>query len=523
MTETLTIDRIIASTPEADGVTARVERIIHRVAEDRLERVLSSFPVVGQGEWCVPAVSVAAILDFERPDAALEEAIARAVLDAIADAVHSSETVHYPSIVDALADLVVGASTRRFTDGWMWAQLGFVEADQFERQPAFCVLTALESRPEHAVGAVVRAVRAAGLASVHRLLGDAGWVRLARIVIGVTAGSIAQVALHAMIVDTELDGDQCSPARGANTADTEDAAGRRQPDGAAVAHRPQPGGGTELITASRVVGLSCLTAAVRESRLRLEGATLRALAVLAVAESEPAVLSHRMAESVCRAASRILSGAASPVAEIGGAGTKVRPLGRQTEAVATPGKTDAPTLERAAGISTDADCEPVGDDTQWAGLLFLLSVAEDAAMPDALLSDPALDGIAAPELLARVAMTLAPVAEDDPIVLAFAGVDARRTRRTWGLALPAPMADRIHVHAVVWAQAAAQRLARPDDDLMSVVAEIVCRTARIEREQAWMDVHLDPESVDIDIRRAGLDIDPGWVPWLGSVVRFRYV
>jgi hypothetical protein len=24
------------------------------------------------------------------------------------------------------------------------------------------------------------------------------------------------------------------------------------------------------------------------------------------------------------------------------------------------------------------------------------------------------------------------------------------------------------------------------------------------------------------IRRAGLDIDPGWVPWLGRVVSFHY-
>jgi hypothetical protein len=230
-----------------------------------------------------------------------------------------------------------------------------------------------------------------------------------------------------------------------------------------------------------------------------------------------------MAESVCRAAERILSGAAPPVVEIAGAATTVRPVGRQTEAVAVPGKTDPPARECAAGISTDAVCEPVRDETQWAGLLFLLNVAEDAAMPDALFADPALDGIAAPELLARVAMTLVPIAEDDPTVLAFAGVDARRTRRTWGPALPAPMADRIHAHAAVWAQAAAQRLARRDDDPMSVTAEIARRTARIDREQAWMDVHLDLESVDVDIRRAGLDIDPGWVPWLGSVVRFRYV
>jgi hypothetical protein len=29
--------------------------------------------------------------------------------------------------------------------------------------------------------------------------------------------------------------------------------------------------------------------------------------------------------------------------------------------------------------------------------------------------------------------------------------------------------------------------------------------------------------VDMTVRRAGLDLDPGWVPWLGRVVQFHYL
>jgi hypothetical protein len=36
-------------------------------------------------------------------------------------------------------------------------------------------------------------------------------------------------------------------------------------------------------------------------------------------------------------------------------------------------------------------------------------------------------------------------------------------------------------------------------------------------------VHMDLDTVDVQVRRAGLDIDPGWVSWLGTVVRFCYV
>ncbi len=36
------------------------------------------------------------------------------------------------------------------------------------------------------------------------------------------------------------------------------------------------------------------------------------------------------------------------------------------------------------------------------------------------------------------------------------------------------------------------------------------------------DVWLAFDQLDLRIRRAGLDIDPGWLPWFGRVVRFHY-
>ena len=42
-------------------------------------------------------------------------------------------------------------------------------------------------------------------------------------------------------------------------------------------------------------------------------------------------------------------------------------------------------------------------------------------------------------------------------------------------------------------------------------------------QNRMMDIHLPMDSVDIPVRAPpGLDVDPGWVPWLGTVVRFRY-
>ena len=38
-----------------------------------------------------------------------------------------------------------------------------------------------------------------------------------------------------------------------------------------------------------------------------------------------------------------------------------------------------------------------------------------------------------------------------------------------------------------------------------------------------LDVSLPLDQADIRVRRAGLDLDPGWLPWFGRVVRFHYL
>ena len=53
-------------------------------------------------------------------------------------------------------------------------------------------------------------------------------------------------------------------------------------------------------------------------------------------------------------------------------------------------------------------------------------------------------------------------------------------------------------------------------------ATLVVRPARLALTPTHADVHAGLRAADARIRRAGLDIDPGWVPWLGRVVAFHY-
>ena len=54
------------------------------------------------------------------------------------------------------------------------------------------------------------------------------------------------------------------------------------------------------------------------------------------------------------------------------------------------------------------------------------------------------------------------------------------------------------------------------------LASLVLRAARLEWTATHWDVHFDAEAADLRVRRAGLDIDPGWCEGLGRVVGFHY-
>jgi hypothetical protein len=606
MTETLTIDRIAVTSPDdGHGWAERVNQIVNRVAGVRLDETLRSRPLAAEGEWLIRRVAVSASLNFGRPDASLEEALSRAVLDAIADAVGSGadavgdgDVVYYRRPVDGLADLVASAAARRFDRAWAWARLGLIaDVASVRREPAWCVLNALATRPDQALTAVSRAAARVGLAPLHRLFGDAGWIRLADIVIGAhLAGSTAQGAA-AMVRDGMVD-------ISVEVGPGDDVPGvfvMESPRALRLVAGGQASGGhvnasaRDLGHASRLIGSSPIATAARGSRLRLVGPTARALAVLVVAESEPAALARTGGVPLCLTVAAMLAGTVQPIPEtpnppsdigapgltrnagcaadpsaaglsangIAGSadglaasanGIAARPQDAAAPSAAGPsangiaGSADGfaasangiaarpqdaaapsaagPSANGTAAYTEDAEAqhpdEPSGEHTNHAGLLYLLNAASDAAMPDLLFADPVLDDIPGSELLARVALWLVTAADDDPAVLAFAGLEPRRVRRGWSRApLPAGAQRRIDRHARGWAQAAAARLHR-DEDPALVVAGVTDRSGRIEREPGWVDVHLALADVDVDVRRAGLDLDPGWVPWLGCVVRFRY-
>ncbi len=52
---------------------------------------------------------------------------------------------------------------------------------------------------------------------------------------------------------------------------------------------------------------------------------------------------------------------------------------------------------------------------------------------------------------------------------------------------------------------------------------LVCRPGRLLATPTHLEVFFAHHQIDVRIRRAGADLDPGWLPWLGRVVRFHYL
>lgn len=488
--------------------------MLRHVAETRLDDALRGQPLP-DGEWCVRRVDVAVDLDPERPLSALEAGWADRIITALRQSLRdgSSDIVRFVRPEDAVDDLFAGLVAHRYEHAWAWRQVGLIESsDPLPEEDARGLFLAVLHRMRHGtVAALVRLVAATGVAPVHRLLGMAGWEHA------------ASVASHEV-------GASWTPGprsdAGSRTRSSIEPARSAEPD-AERRSRPAHDGALGSLAAA-VAASGSLARAFRRSGLRLDESTLEAWAVLALAESEPLLL--RRPAAVVRDLVRALvahlrpetrpgmPAAAHSVSSTDGSGATV------DEAGAAFGERDG---TDAAATATTRDGDPraelefpaAGPRTEWGGLLFLLNTADEAGIPEALAAPP-FDSRTSGWVLHRLARRLVPVGADDPAILALAGLDRP----------PAGKPDALEKRALArcaarWSRRTADRLRTTGTDGPSdaqLVDRVARRPASITREPGWIEVCLSLDHVDLDIRRAGLDVDPGWLAWLGRVVRFRY-
>ena len=171
----------------------------------------------------------------------------------------------------------------------------------------------------------------------------------------------------------------------------------------------------------------------------------------------------------------------------------------------------------------------VGLPTAAAGLFFLLNALERLGISEALATDLAS---AAPNFAAQVLHRLAAhagVADDDPIMIWLDSVvpsasdeEPLRCDPAWWPTnfLPDREAAPLEYVIRVWCLAVRRWCWRTGK---VTVRTVVSRAGVFSVNRTDLDVSLPIDEADIRVRRIGLDLDPGWLPWFGRVVRFHYL
>ncbi|HJV28326.1 MAG TPA: hypothetical protein VJ673_21800 [Aromatoleum sp.] len=473
--------------------------------------------------------------------AAATEHLARRAADPWSPAADAADAVRFRNALDyracLLRDLVAGSAHRR----WLWRHRTALLARPTAQALAELLgedalaLPALLERPalRDSLPALWRTLDAPAARSILQAIGTAtGW----------------QSAITSTLSPT-------SQERGAGkrTASGPPAL-ERPPDARSTAQAPEPP--TPAQTADSVFD----TAAPRAAQLRdLPSSDPRVVlqAALALWRQAPATLAGANAADALRAAAGALLIPAAPSTpdrhsdRLSHAGRGHRPADAQApgptqdsapRAPATADNTSSPAAARDPLTTTGAPREnlpnrapstpqrvssvaasfatlpPAADHdfhTRGGGFFFLLNVLDLPALRDwrARLDEPQ----AGWRELVRLAATLG-FTPDSPLAAFLADAcglapdDGSPDEPAIALAhLPRGTESGIVLHTALRHYG--------ETALRAALAE---RPAHVVATRSHVDIHLRLADVDLDIRRPGLDLDPGWLPWLGRVVHFHY-
>jgi len=494
--------------PSALAARQRLDQVMRLVLDEMFERALEAAGLPEDGELCLSNIRAPIRLHLARADASLAEEWGRVLVEEILRAMRDRRAVFYYSRRQALMDLAVSVARGNLSRSWAWRQLGLWRAGDAisESEAIFELVRAVSSDPAAVIPALNALAEAGCLERIARRFTPRHWTALA-------TAALNEAGATGLVKE--------------------------------AADKPSS---RALRDAMRVINSSRLLPMITTSQ-SLAGESLeacRAAAALVALEAEPARLRSESAGAmvglIAGAIRSAITGLSPSLPGMSaanhGANQKtVNETPREDACLSAPDVAPvATTIKRNSGQHTWQNAEE-GEEgsegagprrralTRFGGLLFLLGLVEELKLVDEILAHPALGARPFRWVMRWLALALAPVEENDPAALAFAGLppdtelplDREPPGETETGAINS-LAARIveHLSALI-----DQRVEWGGD--RAALIEFVChRSAEIVADPGWIDVRFSLDEVATEIRRAELDLDPGYVPWLGVVVRFIY-
>ena len=571
--------------PRALREQPRVQRIVDDALARVLEGAIEREGIAPSGYVCIHDVRAVATVRLREPDAALAAGVGGAIAMAIRRMIEegSPSVVQYGSRAHALVDLASSAIAGDFNRSWAWTQVGIWRSDfpLHADVTADLIVRALAKEATHAVAVATYLARerADRFGELIARATPRAWDALARAALLAAGGDGDPSARSTGRAGNPRD----AIDRGAINRETIDreTIDREESDQDRRRGRALERLTRRIVTHSAVARVSIERFASAPAEIRRALAALALLEVEPAATRGGVDTAHLL-----KAIERAMEPAAAHLPETREARTptadarvpeddvvRLGEHGAADPAAGEPPESEARHSRRApqddatrrapivedlraeSGEGSRADEQRVRDPhptrlstdapqaadrrvdgvpdvrrltrTGHGGLLYLVNLLPRIGLVETLRRDERWSDRGLRWVLHQLAMALAAIDAADPAALVFAGL-APDTPPPASLQDPPTDLERAVIDALRATIARALRdtlggSTAPDAESDQALMDRVCgRPARIAAEPGWIEARFSLDDVAIDIRRAGLDLNPEWVPWLGIVLRFVY-
>lgn len=553
----------------------RLDALLREATGDALEAALEYLGIGGHEEICIRRIYAPVRLRLSQSDQTLIEQWSLALAEHIHQAVEEGDlsVVRYPSRLNGLLDLAAGVALRCLHRSWAWDQLGLTELGEepSQREALSQLLRALEREPQFITPVLIQLARQQRLVALAQQLDEESWQCLAQASLQLAGGGWRIGAVAQALPPAAPGVGQGIALQAASLALLASSLLQRSQLAHTLMRSPhafaRPALALESLAALIIVESeptllrreqSWLNRLVCAMALEL-GAGLPALPGLG-----PFVVAGELYGETDKADEVNEVDEAGKVDEV----NEVDEAGKVDEAErrsspdeslrttkgkggdATAGEEriipdeelypplangGSPRLAETDTVETAQHSEPiedypiplpgVGRVTEYGGLLYLLSLIDELALPDAIVDANCFAERPFHWVLHRLGSTLLPLSPTDPALIAFCGL-GDVDELPWRDALPSSELERQWLEGA--ADALVQRLRermdieREKESRQGLLQRVCRRSAELHSEPGWLEVVFALDDISVEIRRAALDLDPGYLPWLGQVVRFRY-
>ena len=489
--------------PSRASDARRLAGVLQDVLDESLETALERLGVPCDEEICIRDIYVPVSLRLSASDAQLCAQWSLALASHIEQAMRRGgpDVVRYLSPWHALSDLALGVARGELGRAWAWRQMELVENSSGPTPSRISeqLVAALEREPAAILPVLLAVARHGALPSLIARLPAAAWPRLA--IGALAAGGVTSMRWEA-VERACAEPKQC----------------------------------TDSFERARIVRCLESSALARSARHasseRSESASIRpVLAVLALLDCDRGLL--------LRSAERVADLLAGTVAElVASSGTSPNAAGVPSgEQVPWPGgiadtvdvaETTRPRHEwdTSRNLPAAIPVEPSLPQIQRqrgfshaGGLLLLLGILDDNDLAREIVESELGSRRTQAWALHQLALVLAGVDGRDAAALAFAGLGPQSDPPSLGEE-PPTLAEKAQL--LIWRSRLQDELETRVPGRKSVLPWVCQRKAEIVADPGWIEVHLSLEELSTEIRRAALDLDPGYLPWLGAVVKFVY-